>query len=81
MALNEKVIGLIAGQGRLPFLTAKGVRDAGLKVVCVGLDGNAAAVAPVALKVHDGIAERRVHVAGVLKIVENPPRLFAVWLV
>jgi DUF1009 family protein len=41
MASNEKVIGLIAGQGRLPFLAAKGARDAGLKIVCAGLEGNA----------------------------------------
>jgi len=37
----EKVIGLIAGQGRLPFLVADGARGAGLKVVCVGLADNA----------------------------------------
>ncbi len=43
MASNVKVIGLIAGQGRLPFLVAKGARDAGFKVVCVGLNGNAEA--------------------------------------
>lgn len=32
-----KVLGLIAGQGRLPFLVAQGARKAGVKVVCVGL--------------------------------------------
>ena len=31
------VLGLIAGEGRLPFLIAEGARDAGLKVICVGL--------------------------------------------
>ena len=31
------VLGLIAGEGRLPFLVAGGARRAGLKVVCVGL--------------------------------------------
>ncbi len=35
------VVGLIAGGGRLPFLAAAGARRAGLKVVCVGLAGNA----------------------------------------
>jgi DUF1009 family protein len=30
-------IGLIAGQGRLPVLTAQGIRAAGRRVVCVGL--------------------------------------------
>ena len=35
------VIGLIAGQGRLPFLVADGARRAGLKVICVGLADNA----------------------------------------
>lgn len=32
-------MGLIAGGGRLPFLQAQGMRDAGYDVVCVGLDG------------------------------------------
>ncbi len=32
-------IGLIAGQGRLPILTAQGIRDAGHSVACVGLYG------------------------------------------
>ena len=31
------VLGLIAGQGRLPFLVADGARAAGVRVVCVGL--------------------------------------------
>jgi len=34
------VLGLIAGQGRLPFLVAAGAGEAGLKVVCVGLAGS-----------------------------------------
>ena len=38
---NPNVLGLIAGQGRLPFLVADGARKAGLKVVCAGLAGNA----------------------------------------
>lgn len=38
---GEKVLGLIAGQGRLPFMVADGARAAGLKVVCVGLGDNA----------------------------------------
>jgi DUF1009 family protein len=37
----ENVVGLIAGQGRLPFLVADGARRAGLKVICVGLADNA----------------------------------------
>ena len=37
----ENVIGLIAGQGRLPFLVADGARRAGLRVICVGLGDNA----------------------------------------
>jgi len=41
MASNGNVLGLIAGQGRLPFLVAKGAKAAGLKVVCVGLVDNA----------------------------------------
>ena len=36
-----KVIGLIAGQGRLPFMVAAGARRAGVRVVCVGLAGQA----------------------------------------
>jgi DUF1009 family protein len=35
-----EVIGLIAGEGRLPFMIAAGARRAGLKVVCVGLAGS-----------------------------------------
>jgi DUF1009 family protein len=31
------VLGLIAGEGRLPFLVAAGAKQAGLRVVCVGL--------------------------------------------
>jgi DUF1009 family protein len=38
---TENVLGLIAGQGRLPFLVAAGARKAQLKVICVGLAGNA----------------------------------------
>ena len=34
------VLGLIAGEGRLPFLVAAGAKRAGLKVVCVGLSDN-----------------------------------------
>jgi len=37
---TEKVLGLIAGQGRLPFLVAEGAKRAGLRVVCVGLAGS-----------------------------------------
>ncbi|MBN1796370.1 MAG: UDP-2,3-diacylglucosamine diphosphatase LpxI [Sedimentisphaerales bacterium] len=39
---DSKVLGLIAGQGRLPFLVADGAKKAGLKVICVGLADNAA---------------------------------------
>ncbi len=35
------ILGLIAGEGRLPFLVAKGAKQTGLKVVCVGLAGSA----------------------------------------
>ena len=31
------VLGLIAGEGRLPFLVASGAKKAGLKVICVAL--------------------------------------------
>ena len=34
-------MGLIAGQGRLPFAVARGARAAGMRVVCVGLRGQA----------------------------------------
>jgi DUF1009 family protein len=37
---SENVIGLIAGQGRLPFVIAACAQKAGLKVVCVGLSGS-----------------------------------------
>ena len=38
---SENILGLIAGQGRLPFLVADGARRAGFKVICVGLVDNA----------------------------------------
>ena len=39
--MNEtNVLGLIAGQGRLPFIVADGAKKAGLKVVCAGLGDN-----------------------------------------
>ena len=41
MTADENVLGLIAGEGRLPFLVATGAKQAGLKVVCVGLADNA----------------------------------------
>jgi DUF1009 family protein len=41
MAPEEKIIGLIAGEGRLPFLVARGAREAGVRVICVGLADNA----------------------------------------
>ena len=41
MTADENVLGIIAGEGRLPFLVAKGARKAGLKVICVGLAENA----------------------------------------
>jgi UDP-2,3-diacylglucosamine hydrolase len=37
---ETNVLGLIAGQGRLPFLVAAGAKKAGLKVVCAGLGDN-----------------------------------------
>jgi DUF1009 family protein len=37
---NTEAVGLIAGEGRLPFVIAAGVRRSGLKVVCVGLAGS-----------------------------------------
>ncbi|MHC4326265.1 MAG: LpxI family protein [Planctomycetota bacterium] len=33
----QDVLGLIAGEGRLPFLVAAGAKRAGLRVICVGL--------------------------------------------
>jgi DUF1009 family protein len=38
---NPPVLGLIAGQGRLPFLVAQGAKKAGMKVVCAALADNA----------------------------------------
>ena len=40
---SEDKLGLIAGEGRLPYLVASGAREAGLKVICVGLADNAEA--------------------------------------
>jgi len=41
MTADDNIIGLIAGEGRLPFLVAAGAKQAGLKVICVGLANNA----------------------------------------
>ena len=38
---TENVLGLIAAEGRLPFLVAAGAKQARLKVICVGLADNA----------------------------------------
>ena len=38
---EDKILGLIAGSGRLPYLVADGARNAGYKVVCVGLTDSA----------------------------------------
>lgn len=38
---TTEILGLIAGQGRLPFLIAQGAHQAGLRVICVGLANNA----------------------------------------
>lgn len=38
---NREVLGLIAGYGRLPFIVAAGAREAGLKLICVGLADSA----------------------------------------
>jgi DUF1009 family protein len=38
---SDKVLGLIAGSGRLPFLVASSAKRSGLKVICVGLVDNA----------------------------------------
>lgn len=38
---QRPVLGLIAGEGRLPFLVADGARRAGLRVVCIGLADSA----------------------------------------
>ena len=40
MTAEPNVIGLIAGQGRLPFIVADGAHRAGVQVVCVGLADN-----------------------------------------
>ncbi|MHC4520775.1 MAG: hypothetical protein ACYTAS_19470, partial [Planctomycetota bacterium] len=37
--VESHAIGLIAGGGRLPFMVAAGARNAGRRVVCVGLAG------------------------------------------
>lgn len=37
---EKETLGLIAGEGRLPFLIADGARGAGLRVVCLGLGGS-----------------------------------------
>jgi len=38
---DSHVLGLIAGAGRLPFLVAAGAKQAGLRVICVGLGDSA----------------------------------------
>jgi len=38
---GSEVLGLIAGAGRLPLLVAAGAKQAGLKVICVGLGDSA----------------------------------------
>jgi DUF1009 family protein len=40
MNSSAGMLGLIAGEGRLPFLVAAGAKQAGLKIICVGLVDN-----------------------------------------
>jgi DUF1009 family protein len=40
---DSDMLGLIAGAGRLPFLVAAGAKQAGLRVICVGLGDDAEA--------------------------------------
>ncbi len=56
---SANVLGLIAGGGRLPFLVAEGARQAGLKVVCVGLAGSAEAGLADAVDVYYSVAVAR----------------------
>jgi len=37
---NQRIIGLIAGGGRLPILVAQGARQAGWRIICAGLGDN-----------------------------------------
>ncbi len=53
------VLGLIAGEGRLPFLVAAGAKKAGLKVVCVGLAGSADSSLAKEVDVFYGVALAR----------------------
>ena len=39
MTADKLLLGLIAGEGRLPFLVAQGAKKAGLKVICAALAG------------------------------------------
>ena len=41
MQNQSNILGLIAGQGRLPFVVADGARAAGLRVACVAFKGQA----------------------------------------
>lgn len=41
LTIEPQTLGLIAGQGRLPFLVADGARRAGFKVICIGLADSA----------------------------------------
>ncbi len=43
MSSPRDTLGLIAGEGKLPYLVAAGARKSGLKVICVGLAGIAEA--------------------------------------
>lgn len=38
---KQKVLGLIAGQGRLPFMVANGAKEAGFKIICAALADSA----------------------------------------
>ncbi|OQY07753.1 MAG: hypothetical protein B6I25_00955 [Planctomycetales bacterium 4572_13] len=41
LSIQPKTLGLIAGQGRLPFLVADGAKCAGYRVICIGLADSA----------------------------------------
>lgn len=56
---DEKIIGLIAGAGRLPVIVAGGAKQAGYKIICVGLEDNVSEDLKKIVDVYYGVALAR----------------------
>lgn len=56
---DEKIMGLIAGADRLPVIVARGMKKAGYRIVCVGIEDNVSSELKEIVDVYHGVALAR----------------------